>query len=142
MMDQNLIVQPMFAMWALTFAVLIFMGARRIGYLMTHKIANEDVSTREQMAAVIPHHIHNASDNFQNLFEMPVVFYAVCVVLLITQHVDATQMTCAWIFVGARVVHSLVHCSVNIVPVRFAAYVTACIALGVMVVHAAVALLG
>jgi hypothetical protein len=45
--------------------------------------------------------------NLSNQFEWPLLFYAACLVLL---HVDAQPVTVAlaWLFVGGRVLHSLV----------------------------------
>ncbi len=64
---------------------------------------------------ILPASVNHASNNLKNLFELPVVFYALCAVLLVSQSVDAVYLYCAWAFVGLRVLHSLIHCTVNIV---------------------------
>ena len=63
-----------------------------------------------------------ASDNFRNLFEMPVLFYAWCAVLLATEHATDEMALAAWAYVGLRVVHSLIQCGPNQVTHRFVAY--------------------
>ena len=42
---------------------------------------------------------------------------------------DSNYVVGAWIFVGFRVIHSLVHCSVNNIKLRFSAYCISTIAL-------------
>lgn len=64
-----------------------------------------------------------AADNFRNLFEMPVLFYAVCLALAAMDFVTPPQIALAWLFVALRAAHSLIHITYNRVMHRFAAYV-------------------
>ena len=73
-----------------------------------------------------------AADNFRNLFEAPVLFFAVCCALAITDTVTPLQVTLAWVFVGLRAVHSFIHVTYNRVMHRFAAYVASTICLFLM----------
>ena len=57
-----------------------------------------------------------------------------------TNHVDATYVWAAWLFVGFRVLHSAVHCTFNFVPLRFRLYAGGALTLWFMVVRAALAL--
>ena len=63
-----------------------------------------------------------AADNFRNLFEVPVLFFAVCLALAVAGGVDAAQLALAWVYVALRVVHSLVHVTYNRVTHRFLAH--------------------
>jgi hypothetical protein len=56
-----------------------------------------------------------------------------------TQQVDGTYLAAAWIFVAFRALHSAVHCTVNIVNLRFFMYLISGIALAFMVFRAALA---
>ncbi len=60
-----------------------------------------------------------AADNFKNLFEVPVLFYALCAVALAVSHVPAWLVYGAWLFVVLRVAHSAIHCTYNKVMHRF-----------------------
>ena len=40
----------------------------------------------------------------------------------LTSGVDAVHLAAAWTFVGFRVLHSAVHCTINIVMLRFTLY--------------------
>jgi hypothetical protein len=69
---------------------------------------------------------------FNNLFQVPVLFYLVCVLMLITRHVDAAQLWLAWIYVAIRIVHSAIYIGWNNVVWRFGSWVASCITLGVL----------
>ena len=70
------------------------------------------------------------------------LFYALVLYLFATQQVDATYVAAAWVFFGFRVLHSAMHCTLNIVNVRFALYLVSAIALWFMAIRAALAQLG
>jgi hypothetical protein len=82
----------------------------------------------------------NCSDHFKNLFEVPVLFYAICIVSYLTGNVDYWQLYLAWAFVGFRVMHSSIHLSYNNVLHRFAGFLLAMIALIAMTVRLAIGL--
>jgi len=54
-----------------------------------------------------------ADRNLINLFEFPILFYAICVVLYVTGKVDTNFVVLAYWFVGLRVAHSLYHIFIN-----------------------------
>jgi hypothetical protein len=129
--------QPMIAMMALTFAVWIYMYIRRIHFLNTLDLDPNEI-TPAKLAELSPTAVANPSDNLKNLFEMPVLFYALVLYLLITATGDGLDVVAAWTFVGFRTLHSAVHCTVNIVLVRFGLYVISSLALWFMVGRAAI----
>ena len=57
---------------------------------------------------------------------MPILFYALVGFLLITGGVDETMMTMAWVYVGARVAHAVVHLSYNDPNHRVVPYMVGC----------------
>jgi hypothetical protein len=63
------------------------------------------------------------------LHEQPTVFYALCVYNHLTGQTDALNVGLAWCYVGVRVVHSLIQCTSNFVPVRFGVFVLASLTL-------------
>lgn len=145
-MDANLhgseIFAPFMGMLALTFVVWVLMYVRRLGYIFGHRIDAQQLTTPEKGAKVIPEEIHWSAYNFRNLFELPVVFYALCLYLFVTGSVDSVYVTCAWTFLVLRIVHSAIHCTVNIVRLRFASYILGALVLWFMVLRAALYLVG
>ena len=128
---------PFFGMLLLTLVVWAVMYVRRLRYIVGHRIDSQDLTTPEKGAKLIPEKIHWPAYNFRNLFELPVVFYALCVYLFVTDNVDDAFLVSAWIFFGFRIVHSTIHCTVNIVKLRFATYMIGALVLWFMVLRAA-----
>lgn len=126
------IIQPVLALMLLTFAVWVTLFARRIAWMVARNIDAQRLATPEQIAATLPEAVNRAANNFRNLFELPVVFYAICLLLLTTQTSDAVYVNLAWSYVALRVAHSLIHCTLNIVTLRFAAFALSSIVLWIM----------
>lgn|SRR5690606_4692321 len=108
------------AMVALTFAVGIRMFRVRVSEMMTRRIHPQSVALSGQRAAKFED--SRASDNFNHLFEVPVLFYVLCAVAIGSGHVPAWLPALAWLFVLLRVIHSVIQCSYNKVMHRFAVF--------------------
>jgi hypothetical protein len=121
---------PIFALVALTFLVWGSMFFERRSQMRTLRIHPQRVATSGQMAQMLPK--TNAADNFRNLFELPVLFYALCILLMHTQQVSSFFINCAWVFVVLRIVHSAIHLSYNRVMHRFYAYLLSSLTLWLM----------
>jgi len=141
-MTTNDIFGPVFAMMFLTIAVWLYMYVRRIAFIRQNRVSASDLQSPDALSRIAPMRVVTPSNNLKNLFELPVLFYALATYLFVTNEVDATYLLAAWVFVGFRVLHSVVHCTFNFVPLRFLLYVGASAALWFMVVRAAFAYLG
>jgi hypothetical protein len=51
--------------------------------------------------------------SFQNQFELPVLFYLLTILAIISKHADVLFVVMAWIFVLTRLAHAYVHCTSN-----------------------------
>jgi hypothetical protein len=123
---------PLVAMMALTACVWLFMYVRRLAHMLSQGIAAQRVNTPQKMAALMPEPVEAPSNNLKNLFELPVLFYALCLLLIQQGWAAPLDVTLAWAFVALRALHSAVHCTVNIVMLRFTAYALASLALWCM----------
>jgi hypothetical protein len=137
-MNQSAIFQPFLATMVLTLVVWIYMYSRRLPFIFSSGLDPKQMTPLE-LSRVSPPRVSNPSDNLKNLFELPTVFYAVVLYLYVTRQVDSLHIGAAWVFFVFRVLHSVVHCTFNVIPLRFALYVTSAGALWFMVVRAAVA---
>ena len=135
-MNQNAIFGPFLAVMLLTLLVWFYMYSRRIPFIQKSKINPNDLTPGE-LARISPPAVANPSDNLKNLFELPALFYGLVLYLFVTNHVDETYLIAAWIFAAFRVLHSAVHCTVNIVILRFWLYCISALALWFMVARAA-----
>lgn len=137
-MAQDAIFSPFFATMLLTVVVWVYLYIRRIRFIESRKIRSQDLAIPGTLANLSPPSVSNPSDNFKNLFELPVLFYALILYLFVTQQVDAVYVTAAWVFVGFRALHSIVHCTFNHVMLRFYLYLLSTLALWLIVIRAAI----
>lgn len=129
-METRLIWWPAVAMAALTLVVWVRMYRTRIAQMKRERIHPQAVATSAQAAARLTD--SKAADNFRNLFELPVLFYAGVLVAHATGATSATLLVLAWSFVALRIVHSVVHCGYNRVMHRFGVYVAGSVVLWAM----------
>lgn len=115
-MSQNLILLPVAAQVLLTAVVLLLMAQARGRSQRERGLTAQDLAlpTADDWNAAA----RKASNNYSNLFELPVLFYAVTAFAMITKTVDGWMIALAWIFVASRVVHSAVHLTTNVVRWR------------------------
>jgi hypothetical protein len=119
-MASRSILWPMIAQVALVAIVWIRMFVVRLGEMGEKRL--EPQSIRNSVLGANAFTRVEASDNFKNLFEVPVLFFAVCLALAATSQVTGAQVVLAWIFVASRALHSLIHLTYNQVMHRFYAY--------------------
>jgi hypothetical protein len=120
-MSARPILYPMLAMVLLTAIVAVVMYRRRLGEMRLRGIHPQKLATSAQMAATLED--TRAADNFRNLFETPVLFYAVVLTTYVTQSTNVAYVALAWTYVATRGVHTWIHCSYNRVIHRFLAFV-------------------
>jgi hypothetical protein len=141
-MPQTAIFGPVFATVFLTLLVWIYMYIRRISFFTRNKVNAKDLAVPGALGQLSPPEVANPSDNLKNLFEIPVIFYALALYLFVTSQVDAAYLTAAWIFVAFRALHSVVHCTVNVVMLRFYLYLISTLAVWFIAGRAALHYLG
>lgn len=117
---RNLIFWPVIAQVALVVVIWWRMYVTRVREMRSRRIRPQALATSRHMSVLQD---VTAADNFRNLFEIPVLFFAVCLALAVTDTVTPVQIALAWTFVALRAMHSLIHVTYNRVVHRFAAYV-------------------
>lgn len=134
------IFQPMMAMVGLTGAVWSLLYIRRIPFLQKNKIDPDSIGTPIKGGKVFAQFkqegewVQLPANNLANLFEMPVLFYALCIAAYQLNMASSMLFMLAWTYVGLRTVHSLIHCTYNKVMHRFVAYFLSCLVLWAMAV--------
>ena len=137
-MSRSLIFVPFAGMFLLTLAVYIVMYYRRITAIRALGVRPRTRADLDQF----PPGAVNSSANFQNLFELPVIFYACVLALHQLNLVDSAHVICAFGFLAFRIAHSAIHCTYNEVMHRFSVHAIASLFLWVMVLRLAFAVLG
>ena len=108
------------AMVVLVFIVGLRMLQVRMSEMKEKRIHPQATATSLQMAARLQS--VQPADNFRNLFETPVLFYALMAIAIGAGHTPGWLVAGAWAYVLLRVVHSIIHCTYNTVMHRFAAF--------------------
>jgi hypothetical protein len=136
-LPQTAIFGPLLATIGLTFVVWVYMYVRRVAFIQGNRLTPAELAKPGRLAELSPPEVSNPSDNFKNLFEIPVLFYALAIVLFVTGKVDATYVWAGWVFFVFRVLHSAMHCTLNLVLVRFYLYLVSTLAVFFMAARAA-----
>ncbi|WP_447723926.1 MAPEG family protein [Sphingomonas koreensis] len=111
------ILWPTFALVGLMFTVYLMMFVKRFGHIRANPPTAEDFATGEAALRYFEP-VEMPANNYRNLFEMPVLYFALVPLLLITNQDSMVQVALAWVYVALRYVHSFVHIGPKKVPVR------------------------
>lgn len=71
-----------------------------------------------RVPVVEPKATASVARNLENQFELPVLFYAVCLALYMVNGVNDLTIVVAWLFVLSRIGHSWIHLSSNQMRLR------------------------
>lgn len=82
-----------------------------------------------------PRAIARITRNLANQFELPVIFYAVVVLLVAIEEVEVIDVIAAWVFVAGRVIHTLVQTLTDNVELRGRVFMINFLAVVVLVGH-------
>jgi len=122
---------PVFLQILLTF-VLLF----SVGFMRYRSVANRTVKPKDYVLMTgqdqWPVMIQRLGRSFQNQLEMPLLFYVLALLILITGVQSMTLVSLAWIYVGLRYIHAFIHVIYNRVTHRFAVFLVSSLVLLVM----------
>lgn len=105
------IIYPMFALVLVTFIVGFSLG---ISQLIGVKKGKFDPRYLRLISGYdVPEGIIKLRRNFSNLLELPILFYILCITLLVLNIESQLMLILAWAFVVLRVIHSVIHVSYN-----------------------------
>ena len=135
------ILAPVIALVLWSFVMWAWLYATRIPALKKHRIVYDPRRPAEEFHAQLPAAVRWKADNYNNLMEQPTLFYAVALVLALLDARTGFNTALAWLYVGLRILHSLVQAIVNVVLLRFALFMAASFVLLLMTVRAALVVL-
>lgn len=120
--NQVLLVGAAVAMAALSFLVALRLLAIRVAEMRQKRLPPDAIASSLQVSNRLDD--VRAADNFKNLFEVPVLFYALIATSLAVGQTSRWLVFGAWLFVLLRYGHSLIHCTYNKVMHRFAFFLS------------------
>lgn len=113
-MSVQMILLPLFVQVLLTIALGLHMAVRR-RQAFAQGTRWQDIAAREPNWPKDAIVAHNA---YLNQFEIPVLFYVLTILALITKQADLLFVIMAWIFVVMRYLQAAVFVTTNHVPIR------------------------
>lgn len=142
-MEDREILLPVAALVAWSLVMMFWMVATRLPAMKAKGI---DLATAVGgrpgfLDGVVDERAQWKAHNYIHLMEQPTLFYAIALILAMIGEGDGLNATLAWVYVGLRVVHSLIQATVNIIRYRFIVFTLASLALVALTVHALIALI-
>lgn len=113
------VLAPVFVQVALTFVLLFWMGRERFASVRAGQVRVKEIALGERNW---PARVQQIANTFHNQFEVPMLFYALVALALLTRQADLVFVVMAWIFVAARLVHAYIYTTSNMVIRRFQAF--------------------
>ena len=94
----------------------------RLIYMAVSYIKNEDINLGQFRIyeGDFPDKLWSARQQYQNMFEIPILFYLLCLLNIIFNNYSQFDIIISWIFVFSRVIHFFIRLKnqkdINIIP--------------------------
>ena len=128
-MSVQAILFPVFILIALTLTLLGLTGRTRVGAIKRGQLRIKDIALGQNNWPDAPAKFGRA---YQNQLELPVLFYLLVILAMMTRKADLPFVVMEWLFVVARLLHAAVHVTTNNVPRRFGFFVASYAILALM----------
>ena len=135
------ILVPLITLVLWSFVMWAWLYATRIPAITRNRIILDPHRTNEEFHTQLPAQVRWKADNYGNLMEQPTLFYAVALTLALLGEGAGLNASLAWLYVGLRIAHSLVHAIINVILLRFAVFMAASVVLLILAVRAALSVI-
>lgn len=116
---EKLLFAAAIAQLGLTFGLMLWLGFIRVGLVTSGKVSIRDVALSYEAWPPQATQVSNAANN---QFQLPLLFYAVVLLLLWSRITGWPEVVLAWAFVATRFGHAYIHTTANRVDLRFFVY--------------------
>jgi hypothetical protein len=100
-------------------ALISFVGVRSVLARIKSVVGGETkIGSIALDSGAWPDDVRKLGNNFDNQFQVPMLWYGVCGLLIVMQKADWIGVVLSWAFLIARVWHSAIHIGTNYVPLR------------------------
>ncbi|NNC58551.1 MAG: MAPEG family protein [Erythrobacter sp.] len=139
-MIDSTILQPVVALAVWTMVMWLWMYITRIPAMNRAKVDVQRLvnDPDASLDRTLPANVQWKAHNYNHLHEQPTVFYAIAITLALLGQGEGTNALLAWMYVGLRVIHSLVQATANVVMVRFVLFALSSLILISLIFHASV----
>ncbi|PCI78457.1 MAG: hypothetical protein COB20_06700 [SAR86 cluster bacterium] len=125
--DAEAVLAPIFALVGLIGLVWLTMVVLR-NYAILKKITS-GIYYERYVDDLPPDWVERPARTFNNLMQVPSLFFLACIIMLLTGYTDRAQMMLVWIFVASRYLHAAIYMIWNYVPARFGCFMAGSITL-------------
>ena len=115
-MSITAVLLPLFVQIGLTFILLFWLGRSRVSVIRAGDVKIKDIALGERSW---PKRVQQVSNAFHNQLELPVLFYVLVTLAIITRKADMAFVVMSWLFVATRIAHAYVHTTSNRINLRF-----------------------
>jgi hypothetical protein len=137
-MPIQFVLLPLFVEVALIFGLLLWLGVVRRDDFNRGIVRPQQIALREPGWSPRTQQVAYC---FSNQFELPVLFFVLTILAIMTRKADILFVAMAWIFVAARLGHAFIHTTSNVVRLRGAVYIVGALVLMAMWIILAVRIL-
>jgi hypothetical protein len=124
-----MVLLPLFVEVALTLGLMMVMAWRRAAAFRTKEVRESEITMREPNW---PPRALQAAYAYSNQFELPVLFYVLTILVVITKQADLAFVLLAWVFVVLRVLQAWVYITDNNIRYRGSYFAAGAIVLTIM----------
>ena len=128
------IVYPCLFLMGHSLLLMLFMFLQRVRYIKSGKVDARFFKTYHDTKEV-PKELLATARNYSNQFEVPVMFYALCIFHITLSKVTPIAVNLAWFFVLTRLLHSFIHISSNKIMYRLGSFTLGLLAIVALMVH-------
>jgi hypothetical protein len=128
-MSIQAILLPLLVQVGLTFVLLFWSGRARLAVIRRGEVREENVSLRQPSW---PKRELQLGYSYESQLELPLLFYLLTVVAVLTRQADLLFVVMAWLFVALRIVHASIHVTSNRLAHRSAAFAAGAVVLALM----------
>ncbi len=109
------ILLPLFVQIGLTCFLILWMAKERTVLFKRREIKWQDIALRQ---TPWPDRVQQIGNCFQNQFEIPILFYVLVMLEIMTKKAGLLFVVMEWLFVATRLAHAYVFTTSNYVPLR------------------------
>ncbi len=128
-MSMQTVLFPLFVEVVLTFVLGFWLSALRVDAIRSGRVHPRDIALREPNWPTRVTQVRNA---YHNELELPLLFYVLTILSIITRHADLLFVLLAWVFVVLRLARAYIHVTDNRVSRRGMVFLAGAIVLAVM----------
>lgn len=140
-MNSEFMLLPVLALGLFTFLVAIRLMLARLKDMQTLKVHPQKGQDTKHLKGLLSKKSGWIADNYNHLFEQPVIFYVACFSLAFIGEVNNITLSLAWAYVVLRIAHTWVQTTTNVVLRRFILFLISWLVLVAMLIFGILAIL-